>query len=217
VVSPGDGRKPSFYTITDVRAGNGKVRDGIFTPRGDTSEVLIRRYLIARPLRFECGPGRPLAACSRLRPANRCLLMVVCRDHLGDVEVVRSGPCGTTVCPAQRNGLCHPDIPRTHVRFERHQVGDAADPRMAVRIRPCRLTCVTDGVIAAGPLYGQKVWSSREWGGLIEMSGGVERTRARRESRTPPHSREAPDLLPVQGLCSYYTIGDARQAAWVVS
>jgi hypothetical protein len=34
---------------------------------------------------------------------------------------------------------------RDDVRFERHQVGDAADLRIGVRIRPCRQTCVIDG------------------------------------------------------------------------
>ena len=40
---------------------------------------------------------------------------------------------------------------RDDVRLERHQVGDAADLGIGVRIRPCRQTCVTDVVVAAEP------------------------------------------------------------------
>jgi hypothetical protein len=41
------------------------------------------------------------------------------------------------------------------VRLERHQVGDAADLRIGVRIRPGRQTCLTDVVIIAQPF----VWA----------------------------------------------------------
>jgi hypothetical protein len=43
------------------------------------------------------------------------------------------------------------ELYRDDVRFERHQIGDAADLSIGVTIRPCRQTCITDVVVAAQP------------------------------------------------------------------
>src|SRR5215469_3248195 len=47
--------------------------------------------------------------------------------------------------------LCAIYLYRYDVRLERHQIGDAADLRVRVTIRPDRQTCVTDVVVATQP------------------------------------------------------------------
>src|ERR1700751_897978 len=59
---------------------------------------------------------------------------------------------------------------RDHVRLERHQVGDAANLRIGIRIRPCRQTCVTDGIIAAEPfVWAEGLEFHRSESGLIDV------------------------------------------------
>ena len=43
------------------------------------------------------------------------------------------------------------ELNRDDARFERHQVGDAADFSIGVGIRPGRQTCLTDAVVTAEP------------------------------------------------------------------
>jgi len=58
------------------------------------------------------------------------------------------------------------------------------DPRIGVRIDQCRLTCVTDGVIAAEPLVRQEGLELHgSEGGLIDV-GAWKRTSAAAQSRT---------------------------------
>jgi hypothetical protein len=84
----------------------------------------------------------------RQAPAG-CWLTEVCRaDRLLDREVairaVRDDLL--TRLEMQRGAI---EVDRDDIRLERHQVGDAADLRIGVGIRPCRQTGITDGVIAA--------------------------------------------------------------------
>src|SRR5262249_12041488 len=52
----------------------------------------------------------------------------------------------------------------------RHQRGDAADLRIGIRIRPRRLTCVTDGVVAAEPfVWAEGLEFHGSEGGLIDV------------------------------------------------
>src|SRR5690242_692966 len=77
------------------------------------------------------------------------------------------------------------EMDRDDVRFERHQVGNAAHFRIGVRIRPCRQSCITDVVIAAEPfvwaeglaLYGSEDGSE---GGLVDI--GAQDVPARRKA-----------------------------------
>jgi hypothetical protein len=78
--------------------------------------------------------------------------MAACRlDHLGEVEVA-IGAVRNHRLARLKMELRAIEMDRYDVRFERHQVGDAANLGIGVRIRPCRQTCVIDGVIAAEPL-----------------------------------------------------------------
>ena len=73
------------------------------------------------------------------------------------------------------------EMDRDDLRLERHQVGDAADFSIGVRIRPGRQTCLTHSVIATEPF----VWAEGlelHWseGGLIDV--GALNVPARRET-----------------------------------
>src|SRR5262249_45111096 len=101
------------------------------------------------------GDRKPsLAARSRREPAG-CSLTAVCRaDYLGGGEVsvgaVRNHRL--TRLKMELNAI---EMDRDDFRLERHQVADAADLRIGIRIRPCCQTCVTDAVVAAEPF----VWA----------------------------------------------------------
>src|SRR5262249_61478542 len=59
---------------------------------------------------------------------------------------------------------------RDDVRLERHQVGDATDLRIGIRIRTRRQTCVTDGVVAAEPfVWAEGLEFHGSEGGLIDV------------------------------------------------
>src|ERR1700720_266355 len=73
------------------------------------------------------------------------------------------------------------EIDRDDVRFERHQVGDAANFSVSVSVRPGRQTCLTDGVIAAEPfVWAEGLEFHRSEGGLIDV--GALNIPARREA-----------------------------------
>src|SRR5215831_1573176 len=113
-----------------------------------------KRYLAARS---RCGP----AGCSRT---------AVCRaDRLGGGEVsigaVRNHRL--TRLKMELNAI---EMYRDDVRLERHQVGDARDLGIGIRIRPCRQTCVVDGVVAAEPfVWAEGLAIHGSEGGLIDV------------------------------------------------
>src|SRR4051812_161926 len=62
---------------------------------------------------------------------------------------------------------------RNDVRLERHQVRNAADLGIGGGIKPCRLTCVTDVVVAAEPfVWAEGLEFHRREGGLIDVGAG---------------------------------------------
>ena len=93
---------------------------------------------------------KPLVARSRRGPAIGRSLLVACRGHLSDVEVA-IGTVRNHGLTRLKMKLGAVEMHRHEVGFERHQVGDASNIRIGDRIRPCRQTRVTDGVIAAEP------------------------------------------------------------------
>src|SRR6266446_2142270 len=109
------------------------------------------------------------------------LPLAVCSlEPLGDVEVaigaVRNH-CLTWV----KTELDAIELYLNYIRLERHQVGDAADLSIGVRIRPCRQTCVTDVVVAAQPFVRAKgLMSDGRQCGLINV--GACNVPARREA-----------------------------------
>src|SRR5262245_31397189 len=112
---------------------------------------------------------RCLAARSRCGPAG-CSLTAVCRaDRLGGGEV-SIGAVRNHRLTRLKMELDAIEMYRDEVRLERHQVGDAADLRIGIRIRPSRQTCVTDGVVAAEPFVGAEglAFFGSE-GGLIDV------------------------------------------------
>ena len=101
-------------------------------------------------------------------------------SHLGDVEVA-IGAVRNHRLTRFKMELDAIEMHRDDIRFERHQVGDAADLGIGLRIRPCRQTCVTNGVIAAEPLVraeGLEFHGSER--GLIDV--GAWNVPARREA-----------------------------------
>ena len=72
------------------------------------------------------------------------------RQRLGDVEVA-IGAVRNHRLTRLKTKLGAVELYRDDVRFERHQIGDAADLSIGVTIRPCRQTCITDVVVAAQP------------------------------------------------------------------
>ena len=72
--------------------------------------------------------------------------------------------------PRLKTELSAVEAYRDDVRLERNQVGDAADLRIRVRIRPCRQRCVTDVVVAAQPFVRTKgLVFYRDQCGLIDV------------------------------------------------
>jgi hypothetical protein len=70
------------------------------------------------------------------------------------------------------------ELDRDFVRLERHQVGDAADLRIGVGIRPSRQTCIIDGVIAAEPfVWAEGLELHRREGRLVDVDAGDVPTR----------------------------------------
>src|SRR5260221_12213459 len=96
--------------------------------------------------------------------------MAVCRlDHLGEVEVA-IGAVRNHRLTRLKMELDAIEMYRDDVRLERHQVGDAADLRIGIRIRPCRQTCVTDGVVTAEPfVWAEGLEFHGSEGGLIDV------------------------------------------------
>jgi len=108
-------------------------------------------------------------------------------DNLAYVEVA-IGAVRNHRLPRLKMELRAIEMYRDDVRFKRHQVGDAADFGIGIRIRPRGQTCVIDGVIAAEPLVrAEGLEFHGNEGGLIDV--GVWNVPARCEAGLEKHHR----------------------------
>ncbi len=134
---------------------------------------------------------RPFHSMSRGSPtftdssrAIVCSLYACLPTVAGDVEVaIRAvrNHCLTRL----KMELGAVELYRDNVRFERDQIGDAADLRIGVTIRPCPQTCVTDVVVTAqalctGRRSGVPPGSAQTHQCLREERTNAERSRTRR-------------------------------------
>jgi hypothetical protein len=91
---------------------------------------------------------------------------------------------------------------RDDVRLERHKIGDAADLRIGVAIRPYRQTCITDVVVAAQPFVRAE--------GLV-FHGGSARTHPRRRV---PRTSAAQSPIRRGRPAAWYRPGIGLVSAW---